>query len=158
MIRVATIDDIDKLVELRIKLLNEANKNIGNYDWNKYSQVLEAFYYDNLSSGRVLGFLAEENKTIVAMSMICFYTITPLLYNLGGKMALITDMYTIPEYRNKGLGMSLLNNIMEFAQKLGYLKVISNATDSGKKLYEKYGFRSVDGEMSYRFDNLFHIH
>jgi len=93
----------------------------------------------------------EQNGNIVATSMICFYNITPSLYNLDGKMALLTDMYTIPEYRNKGVGMTLLSNIMEHAKKRGYLKVVLNATDSGRKLYEKYGFKAVDGEMSYKF-------
>jgi GNAT superfamily N-acetyltransferase len=151
MIRIATIDDIDSLVYLRIKLLDESNKNIENYDWEKYSQVLKAFYYDGLLNGKVIAYLAEENNNIIAASMMCFYNITPLLHNLDGKMALLTDMYTIPEYRNKGFGMSLLYSIMEHSKKLGYVKVTLNATESGRKLYEKYGFKDVNGEMSYKF-------
>jgi GNAT superfamily N-acetyltransferase len=151
MIRIATIDDIDSLVELRIKLLNESSNNIENYNWEKYSQVLKTFYYDGLLNGKVIAYLAEENKKNIAVSMMCFYNITPLLHNLDGKMALLTDMYTIPECRNKGYGMNLLNSIMEHAKKLGYVKVILNATESGRKLYGKYGFKDVNGEMSYKF-------
>jgi GNAT superfamily N-acetyltransferase len=151
MIRMATIDDIDSLVELRIKLLNESNNNISNYDWDKYSQVLKTFYYDGISNGKVIAYLAEHNKNIVAAGMMCFYSIIPLLYNLDGKMALLTDLYTIPEHRKKGFGMSLLNSIMQHAKKLGYKKVILNASDSGRKLYNKYGFKDIDGEMSYKF-------
>jgi ribosomal protein S18 acetylase RimI-like enzyme len=151
MIRMATNDDIDSLVELRIKLLREANNSTENYDWNKYSDVLRAFYYDSLSNGKVIAFLVEEDKNIIATSMICFYNITPLLYNLDGKMALLTDMYTVPQYRNMGFGMDLLKNIMEYTKKLGYTKVTLSATDSGRKLYEKYGFKDVDGQMSFKF-------
>lgn len=60
-------------------------------------------------------------------------------------------MYTIPECRNKGLGNKLLSNIMEHAKSLGYTKVTLNATDAGRRLYEKYGFKDVTGEMSYKF-------
>lgn len=151
MIRIATFNDIDSLVQLRIRLLYESNTNIENYDWDIYSQVLRFFYYDGLSNGKVIAYIAEENKKIVATSIMCFYNITPLLYNLDGKMALLTDMYTIPECRNKGLGTSLLNSIMEQAKKLGYKKIVLNATDSGRKLYKKYGFKDIDGEMSYKF-------
>lgn len=151
MIRLATINDINSLVEFRIKLLSEANINIFNYDWNKYSQVLRTFYHNGISSGRVIAYIAEENKNIIATSIMCFYNITPLLYNLDGKMALLSDMYTTPEYRSKGLGTSLLNSIMEHTRKLGYKKIILNATESGRKLYEKYGFRDINGEMSYKF-------
>jgi GNAT superfamily N-acetyltransferase len=151
MIRLATFNDIDSLVELRIKLLNEANINIINHDWNKYSQVLRSFYYDGISNGRVISYVAEENKNIIAISVMCFYNITPLLNNLDGKMALLSDMYTILEYRKKGLGTSLLNSIMEHAKELGYKKIVLNATDSGRKLYAQYGFKDTNGEMSYKF-------
>lgn len=82
---------------------------------------------------------------------MCFYNICPSLFNLDGKIALITDMYTVAEYRNKGLGYNLLNNNMEHAKNLGYTKVTLNSTDSGRILYEKYGFKDVAGEMSYKF-------
>ena len=151
MIRLATINDIDSLVELRIKLLNEANINIINYDWNKYSQVLRTFYYNGISDGSVIAYIAEQNEDIIAVSIMCFYNITPLLDNLDGKMALLSDMYTIPKYRNNGFGTSLLNYIIEHAKQLGYKKIILNATDSGRKLYEKYGFKDISGEMVYKF-------
>lgn len=151
MTRMATIDDIDSLVKFRIRLLNEVNNNIENYDWDQYLEVLKTFYSESLSNGKVIAFLVEENGKLVATSMMYFYNITPLQYNLDGKMALLTDIYTIPEHRNKRFGMGLLNNIMEYAKKMGYKKIVLNATDSGRKLYEKYGFRAVDGEMSYKF-------
>lgn len=151
MIRMATINDVDNLVKLRVKLLNEAKKDIENYNWDKYSQTLKSYYNEGLLSGKFIAFLAEKNGNIVAISIMCFYNICPSLFNLEGKRALITDMYTVQEYRNKGIGNKLLNNIMEYAKKLGYTKVTLNATDSGRKLYEKYGFKDVTGEMSYKF-------
>ena len=151
MVRIATIDDIDSLIELRIKLLKELTNDIEDYDWNKYSQVLKAFYFEGLSNKTFMTFIAEEDSLAVSTCMMYFYNITPLLYNLDGKMALLTDMYTIPEYRNKGYGMKLLHSIMEFAKNLGYLKVTLNATASGRKLYDKYGFKDVNGEMAYKF-------
>ncbi|MBX4266754.1 GNAT family N-acetyltransferase [Clostridium estertheticum] len=151
MIRMATINDIDSLVKLRIKLLKEVNNNIENYDWYKYAEVLKKFYYDSLPNGKIIAFLAVINGNVVAISMICLYNITPSLYNLDGKMALLTDMYTTLQYRNKGYGMSLLNNIMEFVKNIGYVKVSLNATESGRKLYERYGFKDVNGKMSFKF-------
>ncbi|MBU3176767.1 GNAT family N-acetyltransferase [Clostridium estertheticum] len=151
LIRMATIDDIDSLVKLRILLLKEANKNIENYDWNKYSEVLKKFYYGSLQNRKTIAFLAVIDGDVVAISMICLYNITPSLYNLDGKMALLTDMYTTLQYRNKGYGMSLLNDIMEYVKNMGYGKVSLNATESGRKLYEKYGFKDVKGKMSFKF-------
>jgi len=80
-------------------------------------------YNYGLLSGKVVAFLAEENESTVSIGIMCFYNICPSLFNLDGKVALITDMYTVPEYRNKGLGNKLLNNIMEYSKTLGYTKV-----------------------------------
>lgn len=33
---------------------------------------------------------------------------------------------------------------------MGYIKIILNATSSGRRLYEKYGFKDVTGEMVYK--------
>ncbi|HEY5560371.1 MAG TPA: hypothetical protein VIK72_01210 [Clostridiaceae bacterium] len=44
-----------------------------------------------------------------------------------------------------------MNNMMEYAKKMGYVKIVLNATDSGRELYDKYGFKKVNGEMSYTF-------
>lgn len=151
MIRIATIDDIDCLVKFRIRLLKEVNKNVENYNWNKYFEKLKYYYIDALACEKVIAFLAEENGKIVAACCMCFYNIVPMLFNLEGEIALLTDMYTIPEYRNKGLGIELLKNIMEYTKKQGYTKVVLNATDSGRKLYERYGFKDIIGEMSYKF-------
>lgn len=59
MIRMATFNDIDSLVNLRIKLLKEAKKNIEDYDWDKYSQTLKCYYKEGLVNGKVAAFLAE---------------------------------------------------------------------------------------------------
>lgn len=151
MIRMSTINDIDNLVELRTKLLNDVHDNTENYNWRKYSRILKTYYNDVLLDRTAIAFLSEKNGNIVAMSMMCFCNVVPSLFNLEGKIAFITDMYTLLEYRNKGLGMDLLNNIMEYAKKSGYEKVILHATDSGRILYEKYGFINTYGEMPYKF-------
>jgi len=151
MIRLASAEDICSIVELRIKLIKEVNGNIEDSDLNKLSKALNRYLYDGLSNGNVVVFLAEEDGKIVAISVMCFYNIIPLPSNIDGKMALLSDMYTLPEYRNKGLGMNLLIKIMDYAKKLGYKKVILNATESGRRLYLKYGFKDVTGEMSYKF-------
>ena len=151
MIRIATIDIIDCLVKFRIQLLKEVNKNIENYNWNKYFEKLKYYYLDAFVNGKVVAFLAEESGKIVAVSIMCFYNIVPLLSNLEGTIAFLSDMYTIPEYRNRGIGIKLLKSIMEYTKKLGYAKVVLNATDAGRKFYKKYGFKDIEGEMSYKY-------
>ena len=151
MIRLATIEDVDNLVKFRIQLLKETNKNTLNYDWDKYAESLKYYFLDALVNGKAVAFMAEKKSVIIGISIMCFYDIVPLIFNLEGKMALLTDMYINLEYRNEGLGTELLKNIMEHTKKLGHPKVILNATDSGRGLYKRFGFKDITGEMSYKF-------
>jgi GNAT superfamily N-acetyltransferase len=150
MIKMATIEDLENLSKLRIALLNEARNYDVNYDWSGYSKTLNEYYSRALVNGNAVAFLAYEGDKAIAMITICFYNIVPSISNLEGKMAVIADMYTLYEYRNQGIGKSLLDEIMKYSKSNGYMRVTLNATDRGRKLYEKYGFMDIMGEMAYK--------
>ena len=59
------------------------------------------------------------------------------------------NMYTVKEYRNQGIGAELFKRIVEEAKNLGYKKITLNATEMGRKLYEKFGFEKVNNSMVY---------
>lgn len=50
-------------------------------------------------------------------------------------------MYTMPQYRRKGIATELMKNLMAFSkeQELDYIKLI--ATKSGYPVYKKLGFQ-----------------
>lgn len=112
-----TVDEVSILVNLRIHLLKESNSNNDYCDWKEYSDSLRKFYINGLANGSGVAFLAFENENAIGMSVMCFYKIIPMLNNLDGKMAMMSDMYTVNEYRNRGIGTSLLNTTMEYAKK-----------------------------------------
>ena len=68
---------------------------------------------------------------------------------LAEKVAYIMSMYTFPMYRNQGIGTELFKRIVDEAKQLGYKKITLNATDMGNPLYEKYGFKDVQGDMNF---------
>ena len=51
--------------------------------------------------------------------------------------------FTHPEYRRHGVGRMLMDWGLERADRLG-LETYVDATEEGKKLYDKYGFRVVN--------------
>jgi len=59
------------------------------------------------------------------------------------------NMLTFPGYRNQGIGAELLKRIVEEAKQLGYKKITLNASEMGRPLYEKYGFKDVDNAMDF---------
>ena len=57
------------------------------------------------------------------------------------------NMYTHPEYRRKGIALHTLDLLVSEARQRGITSISLEATDTGKPLYEKYGFVAADHEM-----------
>lgn len=150
MIRKGNLTDIDEIANLRINLLKEVNSNDYSYDWEEYRKILKEFYYSNLLSWEILCYIFEDNKEIVAMSCALLYNTIPLMSNLEGRMSMITDLYVLKAYRNKGIGTNLMINIMDDLKKMGYKRIHLNATKDGEKLYRKLGFEHIYGDMIYK--------
>ncbi|MFX0162016.1 MAG: GNAT family N-acetyltransferase, partial [Candidatus Hodarchaeota archaeon] len=71
----------------------------------------------------------------------------PIHGNLTGREAYIMNMYTLPEWQNKGLATNLLKEIIKFIKETNVQRIRLHATEAGKKIYEKIGFVSVSSEM-----------
>ncbi len=71
-----------------------------------------------------------------------------------GPIALIEELYVIPESRRRGLGRSLMEFILDLAasRDAGGVEVITGEDDFGARaLYESFGFRNeIEGEANAR--------
>jgi len=62
----------------------------------------------------------------------------------------LVKMYLIPEIRGKGIGRLLISRCLEFAKEEGYSRVYIETMPElaqALKLYEKVGFRYLDGPL-----------
>lgn len=91
--------------------------------------------------------LAEEDGKCVGTGMIFYYFSVPSSFNIEGKNAYITSLYVKPEYREKGIGSTILDMLIQKAKSRGYEIVMLNASDMGRKLYEKVGFKDIKKGM-----------
>ncbi|MCL2048168.1 MAG: GNAT family N-acetyltransferase [Defluviitaleaceae bacterium] len=146
--RKATIDDIQILARYRKQqLIDEglplnANMNI--------DKDLSDYFISSISNGSLISWLAEDNGKIIATSGICFYQLPPTFSNPTGRVAYITNMYTLPEYRKHGIASRLLKLVVDEAIKLEYKLIRLHASDDGKSIYSKIGFVDTDGYMAMR--------
>lgn len=154
--RKAIENDISELIRLRIEFLKEANEkqNIDADIKKETENLLYAYFKENLSSEKFIAWLGISKGNIIATSGLCFYDIPPLFKKLNGniktingKIAYIMNMYTLPDYRNRGIAKLLFEKVLEEAKNLGYKKICLHATAIGQNLYEKYGFELTNSEM-----------
>lgn len=141
--RKATIDDVETLVKLRKKqLLDEGSCTPKDLD----QELVDYFSY-GLLSNTFISWLAVENNIVIATSGVCFYRIPPSYSNPTGKVAYITNMFTLPSHRRKGIASALLEKIVCEARLAGYSIAMLHASSDGKHLYPKFGFMDSDGYM-----------
>lgn len=107
------------------------------------------YFKENIQNGSFVAFVAVEKDEIISTSGLCFYTVPPTYGNTNGLVAYIMNMYTKPQYRKQGIASQLLDCIVNEAKSKNCTKVTLNASEMGKPLYQKYGFKDLQNEMVY---------
>jgi len=142
--RKANIDDIQYLVQYRKQQLIDE----GAVFDNEIDNELSDYFILSLSDNSFISWLAIDEEKIVATSGLCFYQLPPNSHNPSGKNAYITNMYTLPEYRKRGIGSRLLQLVINEAKTLKYKVIRLHASVDGKSIYSKAGFNDTDGYMA----------
>ena len=147
--RKANIDDVNILAKIRSEFLMEVSNEYSE-DKRVKSEIANKLYLQKtLKDDSFVAWLALDDDKIIATSGLSFYTVPPNHECLDGNVAYIMNIYTYPNYRNQGIGAELFKRVVEEARRRGYKKITLNATNAGRPLYEKYGFRDVVGDMAF---------
>ena len=145
--RKASINDLDLLVKTRIEVLRAANGLDGDVEMSKVESGSYLYYKSALQNGRHTAYLVFDGNSFIGAGGISYYTVMPTFHNPSGKKAYIMNMYTKPDYRRKGIATKTLDLLVRDAKEHGVTAISLEATDIGRKLYEKYGFVAMKSEM-----------
>jgi GNAT superfamily N-acetyltransferase len=145
-LRKANLDDIEKLIDFRMKFLREIQNPLSDIEMKIFQKSLKDYFFKKMKSGDFKARLAEYQNQIIATSGLSFLQKPPHFINITGKYAYIMNMYTEPEWRRKGIGSALLERLFEEIKKKGIKSVVLHATLAARSLYEKYGFIENDGD------------
>ncbi len=145
--RVATVEDIDDLVSLRIAFLQEVEKIGSTEPLDEVKNSIYSYFRDSISEKSYVSWLAIDEGKIVGTSGLSFSIVPPSFGNPTGKEAYIMNMYTIPEYRRKGIAEHLFDRILVEAKDRGTGKIRLHATPMGRSLYLKNDFEERNDEM-----------
>ena len=144
--RMMTAGDIDEYVALRIRQLREE----GATEDIDLVPALRDYYVRHLSDGTFAAWLAVEGGRIVGTSGMSFAEKPPWFSCPTGRIGLLSSMYTLPEYRRRGIGRALLSRVVDEARQRGCGSVWITASDMGVLLYTDFGFVKNGNFMQYR--------
>lgn len=138
--RVATMDDVEVLAELRKRQLVDEGISP---DVDIDSELLE-FFRQKLGDRSMVEWVGVDNDRIVATAAIVFYEFPPTYTNKSGVKGYITNMFTALEYRRRGIAAALLDKLVAEAWARKVEKLWLGASKLGRPVYLKYGFSETD--------------
>ena len=145
--RAITVDDVATLVELRIALLEETGGALASDVRDSLLRANDAFFRNNLDSPAWKSWCAEDEGCIVAVGTLAFFDRPPYPGNVEGRDAYLLNMYTLPNYRGRGVATRLVTEMLHYAQFRGVRKIVLHATDEGRRIYTKLGFVASSAYM-----------
>jgi len=145
--RLATARDIEELARIRLEFLVESDGVTGGEKAEIYENNLE--YFKRTLGSEFVAWIAVEEGEIIGTSGVSFYVQPPNKRAPTGKFAYISNMFTYPQHRGRGVATKLFALTVDEAKSRGYTKITLKATAMGRPIYEKYGFTDVSGDMAY---------
>ena len=135
------------MTEARVEVLLAANGLPAGADMREVREQALAYYQKALADGTHIAYLVLDGERIAGTGGVSFFQVLPTYHNPSGKKAYIMNMYTAPEYRNRGIARSVLDLLVRDAREKGVTAISLEATAMGRPVYEKYGFVAMTNEM-----------
>ena len=113
--RLMTAGDIDEYIALRVRQLREE----GATEDVDLAPALRDYYDRHLSDDTFRAWLAVEDRRIVATSGMSLAEKPPYFSCPSGRIALLSSMYTDPDYRRQGIARQVLTELSAAARETG---------------------------------------
>ena len=146
-IRLATVEDVDELVRLRLDFLKEVGNVEDGADCGELCALMRGYLLRKLPPGEFLAWVAESDGALVATSGVTLFERPPNGANPAGLEAYLSNMYTLPGWRGRGVGTALVAAVVAHLKTTRVRRVWLHATEEGRPVYAKAGFVPSEVEM-----------
>ena len=105
------------------------------------------FFRAGLGSGKWAAWIAEGDGTILSHAFVQRIEMVPKPARLDDCFGYLTNVYTRPAHRTKGIGSELLRRLREWARGEGFELLIVWPSEQSTVFYERIGFRPAEDIM-----------
>lgn len=151
-IRRATVRDVDTFAAQRAAIFEEVGSAAPGAEATRLDGLSRTAFVDQVARGTCLVWLAEADGAVVGSSALCLIDRLPSPQNPGPVEAYLVHVYVAPSHRRVGAGSALVRAAVEVAAARGLRRVRLHATEPGRALYERLGFRLRSNDMELRLD------
>ncbi|PKN62076.1 MAG: hypothetical protein CVU57_26250 [Deltaproteobacteria bacterium HGW-Deltaproteobacteria-15] len=152
-LREATESDIAKLSIHHRKMFEEIwgkkgqciDNSTGNELEQEYSRKLRA----ELPGGSCKSWLIEKDGQVAASGAITIVSFVPTPTDLSSRVAYLHSVYTEPGMRGNRFSGVIVKAALAYCRTNGIKRVILNASEAGRPIYERIGFCSYPEMMRF---------
>lgn len=134
--------DINMLTELRIAYLQEDLGEMTEADLELIKSSLPCYYEKHINKD-LLVYVARNKEDIISCAFLLIVEKPMSPSFITGKTGTVLNVYTKPEYRNKGYAKKLISMMLEDAAAQGVSVIELKSTEDGYSLYKAVGFEDV---------------
>lgn len=128
-------------------MISSAKNGSGNNATNSTKNYHDKEYFLKNVNHNFICWLAEYDGEVVGSSGFNIFQRLPYEGNLYGLEGYIMNIYTLPQYRRKGVSTAIVQEIINYSKKAQIMRLWLHATFEGKYVYSKLGFKTKDSEM-----------
>lgn len=97
-----------------------------------------------MPANEYFGWVADVEGRTIASGGVVIHSLPPGPRNLDGREGYIMNIYTVPEWRGKGVATAIMQAILDYLHDLNIPVATLHATDAGRPIYEKLGFKNTN--------------
>ena len=142
-VRWATVQDIPALVAYRRAMF----ESMGVQDAGVLERMCAAmatYLEQALPSEEYLGWVAEAGGEVIASGGAVIHRLPPGPRNMDGREGYLMNIYTVPEWRGRGVATAVVQTILDYLHANGIPVATLHATPAGRPIYEHLGFQDTN--------------
>ncbi|MGG0644589.1 GNAT family N-acetyltransferase [Sporosarcina gallistercoris] len=148
-IRLARKEDVEQLMKMRWDFTIEFDKSKKEEPYEDFREIFKTFFDGALKSRQWFIWVAEENGNISSHIYVELIQKVPRPGQTTHPFAYVTNVYTIPEYRNQGTGSELLRSVNNWVKENRFEFVIVWPSEDSINYYKKNGYIPCKEPMEY---------
>ncbi len=142
-LRAAALHDLPMILRHRREMFREMG---GEYErcLEQFEHASQQYFQSALQNGSYFGLIGETDGRVIAGGGLVIAPWPGSPINFEPRRAWILNIYVEPEYRRRGLGRIITEALIGWCKENGFGAVSLHASEYGRFLYEKLGFRPTN--------------
>ena len=128
---------LEELMRLRLEMLREVNAMT---EKDEFDPLLISESRGYFLNGDQITVLAREGTRSIGCASLSFIRVMPTFSHPTGKRAHLMNVYTVPEFRRKGIAKQMTEFLIAKAKERGITEISVDSTEAGHPQYTKQSF------------------